>query len=120
MIFMFPEVIRRQVLPRQTNNYSYGWSSLSCNRKELQTVETNQHVTTLIPHLFWIRFQLLSNGSKTQNPIELSKSCARSLLLWMTLRDQNCPNLFAAKLTLFRYLKYRVVSHIPGSKIADN
>ena len=49
MIFMFPEVIRRQVLPRQTNNYSYGWSSLSCNRKELQTVETNQHVTTLIP-----------------------------------------------------------------------
>ena len=52
MIFMFPEVIRRQVLPRQTNNYSYGWSSLSCNRKELQTVETNQHVTTLIPHLF--------------------------------------------------------------------
>ena len=40
-----------------SNNYSYGWSSLSCNRKELQTVETNQCVTTLIPHLFWIRFQ---------------------------------------------------------------
>ena len=52
MIFMFPEVVRQQVLPGQTNNYSYGWSSLSCNRKELQTVETNQHVTTLIPHLF--------------------------------------------------------------------
>ena len=52
MIFMFPEIIRQQVSLGQTNNYSYGWSSLSCNRKELQTVETNQHVTTLIPHLF--------------------------------------------------------------------
>ena len=80
--------------------------------------KSTRHYTD--PHLFWIRFQLLSNGSKTQNPIELSKSCARNLLLWMTLRDQNCQNIFAAKLTLFRYLKYRVVSHIPGSKIADN
>ena len=56
----------------------------------------------------------------TQNPIELSESCTRNLLLWMTLRDQNCQNIFAAKLTLFRYLKYRVVSHIPGYKIANN
>ena len=48
---------------------------MSCNQKKLQTDETNQLVTTLIPHLFnWIRFLLLFKGFETQNPIKLSSS----------------------------------------------
>ena len=70
-----------------SNHYSNEQSLLSCNQNELQTDETNQHVTTLIPlHSteFVSNFSLMVSINKTR--LNLALLSRRDFLVSLLFR----------------------------------